>query len=178
MDATAPRAALRVVDKMPDNVQLLGVIALFWPGARVIVCSRDLRDVAVSCWLTGFETHPWTNNWELMARWFADHQRIMEHWRAIRPVELLEVGYEDLVGDLEAHARRMVDFLNLDWDPACLDFHKTRRVVRTASLVQVRQPIYSHSIGRWKNYESSLQPLLQALATVRSPLGIAWMNRI
>ena len=127
MDRAAPSTALRIVDKMPGNVLFLGVIALFWPGARVIVCNRDLRDVAVSCWLTGFETHPWTNTWELMARWFANHQRIMEHWRRTGPLELLEIRYEHLVVDLEAHARRMVDFLNLEWDPACLRFHEARR---------------------------------------------------
>ena len=154
MDNAAPGTALRVVDKMPDNVQLLGVIALFWPGARVIVCNRDLRDVAVSCWLTGFETHPWTNNWDLMAQWFANNQRITEHWRRTQPLELLEIRYEHLVTDLEPHARRIVQFLDLDWDRACLGFHRARRVVRTASLVQVRQPIHSRSVGRWKNYES------------------------
>ena len=122
IDTPAPPNAVRIVDKMPDNVRLLGLIALFWPSARVIVCNRDLRDVAVSCWLTGFETNPWTNNWELMARWFADHQRIMEHWRRTRPLKMLEVRYEDLVVDLEANARRMIDFLDLEWDPACLGF--------------------------------------------------------
>ena len=74
--------ATRVTDKMPDNIELLGLIAVLWPGSRVIVCNRDLRDIAVSCWFSGFETNPWTNTWELMARWFADHQRILEHWRA------------------------------------------------------------------------------------------------
>jgi tetratricopeptide (TPR) repeat protein len=170
MDATAPSAALRVVDKMPDNVQFLGMIALLWAGARVIVCNRDLRDVAASCWLVGFEAHPWTNNWELMAQWFANHQRIMEHWRATRPVDLLEVDYEDMVRDLEGHARRMVNFLNLEWHPACLDFHKTRRMVRTASFVQVREPVYSRSIGRWKRYETSLQPLKRAFLKY----GVTW----
>ncbi len=162
LNTLAPARATRVTDKMPDNVQLLGLIAVLWPGSRVIVCNRDLRDIAVSCWFAAFETHAWINTWELMARWFADHQRILEHWRRTRPVKWLEIGYESLVGDLEGHARRMVDFLELDWDPACLDFQTTRRVVRTGSLVQVRQPLHSRSVGRWKNYESNLQPLLEA----------------
>ncbi len=162
LNSAAPTTAARVIDKMPDNVQLLGLIAVLWPGSHVIVCNRDVRDIAVSCWFTGFETNPWTNSWELMARWFADHQRILEHWRRTQPVKCLEVGYENLVGDLQGHARRMVEFLELDWDPACLDFQTSRRVVRTASLVQVRQPLHSRSVGRWKNYESNLQPLLEA----------------
>ena len=93
-------------------------------------------------------------------------------WRATRPVDLLEIRYEDLVADLEAHARRMIRFLNLEWDTACLHFDKTRRAVGTASLVQVREPIHSHSIGRWKNYESHLQPLLSA----RQRLGVALID--
>ncbi len=159
----APAKATRVIDKMPDNIQLLGLIAVLWPGSHIIVCNRDLRDIAVSCWMAGFETNPWTNNWELMARHFADHQRILEHWRRSQPLMCLEVGYESLVANLDGEARRMVDFLDLDWDPACLNFQMTRRVVRTASLVQVRQPVHSRSVGRWKNYESILQPLIRAL---------------
>jgi hypothetical protein len=162
LNTLSPTMAARVIDKMPDNIQLLGLIAFLWPGSRVLVCNRDLRDIAVSCWFAGFETNPWTNSWELMAQRFADHQRILEHWRLTRPLMCLEVGYESLVGDLEGQARRMVNFLDLVWDPACLSFHTTTRVVRTASLVQVRQPLHNRSVGRWKNYESMLQPLLEA----------------
>jgi tetratricopeptide (TPR) repeat protein len=155
--------AARVVDKMPDNLELLGLIALLWPGARVIVCGRDLRDIAVSCRQTDFVSIDWTNDWEHLARRFADHQRILEHWKRTRPLEWLDVRYEDLVVDLEAQARRLVAYLGLDWEPACLEFHTTRRVVRTASMQQVRQPIHRHSVGRFRNYESMLVPLLQAL---------------
>jgi tetratricopeptide (TPR) repeat protein len=162
LDTLAGATAARVIDKMPDNFEHLGLIAVLWPGARVIYCSRDARDIAVSCWFTGFETNPWTNTWENMAQRFADHQRILEHWRQALPVKWLEVGYESLVADLEGHARRMIDFLDLEWDPACLEFYKTRRVVRTASLVQVRQPINSDSVGRWKHYGSNLQPFFRA----------------
>jgi len=162
LDALAPRAATRVVDKMPDNLRLLGLIAILWPSARVIVCCRDLRDVALSCWQTGFTQNPWNNDWDHLAQRFADHQRILNHWRRTRPLEWLDVSYEELVHDPEANARRMVEFVGLPWDPACLEFHSMRRVVRTASLVQVRQPIHSNSVGRWRRYEPSLQPLFQA----------------
>jgi len=163
LDASVPPTAARVVDKMPDNLELLGLIAVLWPGARVIVCSRDLRDVAISCRQTDFVSIEWTNDWEGLARRFADHQRILEHWKRIRPLEWLDIRYEDLVVDLEAHARRLVDFLGLDWESACLDFHATERVVRTASMQQVRQPIHRHSVGRFRNYEAMLAPLLEAL---------------
>jgi hypothetical protein len=161
--ALAPPGARRVVDKMPDNFRQLGLIAVLWPSARVIVCRRDLRDVALSCWQTGFERNPWTNDWCMIARRFADYQRMMDHWRQTQPIEWLEIRYESLVGDLESHARRLIDFVGLDWNPACLDFHKTKRVVRTASHIQVRRPLYTHSVGRWRNYAASLEPLLHLL---------------
>ena len=147
---------------MPDNVELLGLIALLWPG-RVIVCSRDLRDIAVSCRQTDFISIDWTNDWEHIARRFADYQQILEDWKRTRPLEWLDVRYEDLVVDLESQSRRLVDYLGLDWEPACLEFHAARRVVRTASMQQVRQPIHSNSVGRFRNYESMLVPLLEAL---------------
>jgi tetratricopeptide (TPR) repeat protein len=162
LDALAPPSAARVVDKLPDNIRFLGLIALLWPGARVIVCSRDLRDIALSCWLNGF-AFLWSKSWEHIARRFADYQRIVAHWRHTQALEWLDVRYEDLVGDLETHARRLIDFIGVEWDPACLEFHSTQRVVRTPSLLQVRQPIHSGAVGRWKNYEPSLQPLFHAL---------------
>jgi hypothetical protein len=159
LDELSPGTAARIVDKMPDNSRLLGLIAMLWPNARVIVCGRDLRDVALSCWQTGFTSTPWNNDWDHLARRFADHQRILTHWRRTPPVEWLDVVYEDLVDNPERNARRLVEFAGLDWDPACLTPHTTRRVVRTASLVQVRQPIHRQSVGRWRAYERSLRPM-------------------
>jgi tetratricopeptide (TPR) repeat protein len=163
LEAQAPPGAARIVDKMPDNIELLGLIALLWPAARVIVSRRDLRDVAVSCWQTGFASIRWANDYEHIARRFADYERILNHWRQSKPLPWLDVSYEDLVKDMEYESRRMIEFLGLDWDPACLEFHSTRRVVRSASQLQVRQPVHSRSVGRWKNYESLLTPLFQAL---------------
>ena len=163
LDRLAPAAAKCVIDKMPDNLLMLGLIALLWPEARVIVCNRDLRDVALSCWQTPFGTNPWTNQWEHIARRLADHERLLAHWRRVKPVAWLDVRYEDLVRDLEGHARRMIAFLGLEWESGCLEFHKTRRVVRTASQLQVREPIHALSVGRWRRYESTLRPLFEAL---------------
>jgi tetratricopeptide (TPR) repeat protein len=164
LETLAPPTASRVVDKMPDNIQLLGLIAVLWPGARVIVCVRDLRDIAVSCWQTCFETIRWAYDPDHIARRLADHERILAHWKRCRPLEWIEVRYEDLVGDLEAQARRMIDYIGLEWDPACLEFHSTRRTVRTASVTQVRQPIYTRSVGKWRQYEPFLGSLFRALA--------------
>jgi hypothetical protein len=162
LNMLAPHAAIRVVDKSPDNIRFLGLIALLWPAARVIICDRDLRDVAVSCWLAGYAIL-WSHHWEHIARRFAIYQRILGHWRQTKPLEWLDVSYESLVVDLEGQARRLIDFVGLDWEPACLQFHSTRRIVRTPSLAQVRQPISAQSVGRWRNYATSLQPLLLAL---------------
>ena len=128
----------------------------------MIVCQRDLRDVAVSCWLTGY-AFLWTKDWNHIAQRFAVYQRILSHWRTTKPLDWLEFSYEDLVSDVEANARRLIDFLGLKWDPSCLDFHSTRRVIRTPSMLQVRHPIHSDSVGRWRKYEPSLAPLFRAL---------------
>ena len=149
---------------MPENIHLLGLIASVLPGARVVLCTRDPRDVAVSCWQAGFATVPWANTFEHLARRLADHQRLLNHWRSVQPVSWLEVRYEELVEDIERHARQLIAFLGLDWDTACLSFQSTRRVVRTASMLQVRQPAHTRSVGRWKNYEELLAPLFHAIA--------------
>lgn len=162
LDGIAPGAS-RVVDKMPDNFRLIGLIALLWPQAKVVVCHRDLRDIALSCWQTGFERNPWTNSWDHIAGRFADYRRMMSHWRETRPIECLDLCYETLVADLEPQARRLLDYVGLEWDPACLDFHQTKRVVRTASLVQVRQRVHTRSVGRYQHYEATLRPLMALL---------------
>ena len=120
-------SADRVVDKMPDNTTYLGMIVTTFPRAQLIHCRRDLRDVALSCWLTDFWQVRWACVPDEIARRIAEHERLMEHWRRVLPVPMLEVDYEDLVADLETGARAIVAFCGLEWDPACLEFHKTRR---------------------------------------------------
>jgi Sulfotransferase family len=113
----------------------------------------------VSCWITNFKQIRWACDQEDIASRIKDHLRIMEHWRAVLPVPVLEIDYEQTVEDLEGVARKMVEFCGLEWDPACLAFHESKRTVRTASLSQVRQPVYKKSVQRWKNYEEPLKPL-------------------
>jgi tetratricopeptide (TPR) repeat protein len=162
LEKLAPASATRVVDKNPENDQFLGLIAILWPAARVIHCRRDPRDVAVSCWRTNLPTTPWSSDWNHVAQLFADNQRLMEHWRQVRPLQWLDLDYEELVADLEGQSRRLIEFLGLEWDPACLSFHLNRRVVRTPSLVQVRQPLYADSVGIWRKYEPYLGRLFEA----------------
>jgi tetratricopeptide (TPR) repeat protein len=159
-------AALRIVDKMPDNSFYLGLLATLFPRAKFIHCRRDLRDVAVSCWMTHFEKVHWANDQQHIASRFHEYQRLMEHWRRVLPVPLLEVDYEETVTDLKGVARKLVAWCGLEWEPTCLEFQHAKRPVQTASAVQVRQPIFRTSVGRWKHYEQALAPLFARLETV------------
>ncbi|HEY1340332.1 MAG TPA: sulfotransferase [Bryobacteraceae bacterium] len=155
--------ARRVVDKMPDNYHLLGFLAAVFPRARFIHCRRDVRDVALSCWITQFGQIRWAFDLEHIAHRIQQYRRIMAHWGQTLPVPVLDIDYEELTRDQERVSRRLVEWLGLEWDDRCLDFHRTERLVRTASVAQVRQPMYRHSVARWKNYEAMLSPLLSLL---------------
>jgi tetratricopeptide (TPR) repeat protein len=146
--------AKRVVDKYPNNFESLGLIATMFPHGRIIHCQRDPRDVAWSCFITNF-LYPltWSLDLEDFAHYYAQYQKLMDHWRQVLPVPVLDRRYEEAVVDFEGAARQLVDFCGLEWQDACLEFHKTERTVRTASIRQVRQPVYTSSIGRWRDYE-------------------------
>jgi tetratricopeptide (TPR) repeat protein len=163
--------AARILDKMPDNYVHLGLIAALYPEATLIYCRRDFRDVAVSCWLTGFRAVRWTNATEHIASRFHQHVRLMNHWRNVLPGRIHEVDYEETVANLEGTAKRLVAACGLEWHPACLQFHRTPRPVRTASFAQVRQPVYPSSVARWKNYQNELADLFAALPQPTSPVG-------
>lgn len=147
------KTADRIVDKMPENYVNIGMIVSMFPNARIIHMQRDLRDVATSCWNVHFGQIRWPSDKQHILSHFANYRRVMAHWRQVLPGRILDMPYADMVDDLETHARRMLDFCGLEWDPACLSFHKTERTVRTASLAQVRQPLYKSAVARWKNYE-------------------------
>ncbi len=142
-------SADRVVDKMPDNTIYLGLIATLFPRAKLIVCRRDVRDVALSCWMTNFRDVRWACDADQIAARIEEHERLMEHWRRVLPVRMLEVDYEAMVTDIEKWARAIVAWCGLDWEPVCLEFHKTRRPVRDlergpgppARLHQFRGPL-------------------------------------
>jgi len=161
----------RVVDKLPDNYLYLGLIALMFPRATLIYVRRDLRDVAVSCWMTQFRSIRWADDPGDLSRRCRDHVRLMKYWREALPRTVHEVNYETLVDDFEAGARRLVAACGLEWDPACLHFHKTNRTVRTASVGQVRQPIYRKSLARWKAYEPYLSTLFDLIPRQTSSDG-------
>ena len=156
---TLDERALRIVDKMPENYQYLGLIRVLFPQARLIHCRRNLRDVALSCWMTNFTSSPWACDTDYIVSHFEEYLRLMDHWQKVLPAPPLEVDYEQLVEDTEAMAHRIVEWCGLEWEPQCLRFHETQRAVRTASAAQVRRPIYKTSVGRWKNYEKALGEL-------------------
>jgi len=157
--------ALRVTDKMPQNFLHLGWIALLFPGARVIHCVRDPLDACLSCYFQMFTgDHPYAYDLANLGAYYRQYQRLMDHWRAILDIPIFELRYEDLVREPEKLGRAMVEFCGFKWDPRCLEFYKSERSVATASFQQVRQPIYSSSLGRWQHYADHLEPLKKALA--------------
>ncbi len=163
--ALAPWAR-RITDKMPANFRFAGLIHLALPEARIIHMRRDPVDTCLSCFSILFGgDQPFAYDLGELGRYYAAYQRLMKHWRGVLPPGvMLDVDYETLVGDFEAQARRILAHCGLEWDDACRDFHKTQRPVHTASAVQVRQPLYRSSIGRWRPPDETLRPLLDALA--------------
>jgi len=156
----------RVVDKFMENFVNAGLIRLILPDAKLIHVRRDPVDVCLSCYTSPLGAlRNYAFDQTDLGRYCRDYLKLMEHWRAVLPAShFLEVDYEAVVDDIEGQTRRMLEFLELPWDPACLDFHRVERPVRTASVNQVRKPIYRSSSGRWRKYVDHIQPLLRALA--------------
>ncbi len=145
-----PDGKTRVTDKTPGNFWYVGLIRLILPHARIIHTTRDPVDTCVSCFSKLFASGQ-TYSYDLaeLGRYFRWYSELMDHWRAILPAgAMLDVAYEDVVDNLEAQARRLLDFCGLPWDAACLSFHETDRPVSTASSIQVRQPLYRSSVAR------------------------------
>ena len=156
--------ASRVTDKMPSNYANVGLIWSLLPRARIIHCNRNPLDSGLSCFITCFaKGNTFSCDLRDIGRMYLHSQRFMEHWRSIRPEAVLDVNYEELVADQEEQSRRLIDFIELEWDDRCLRFHETERVVKTASMSQVRRPMYSSSVDRWRCYERHLGPLQEVL---------------
>ncbi|MFV2032087.1 MAG: sulfotransferase, partial [Gammaproteobacteria bacterium] len=156
--------ARRILDKMPGNYFRLGLIFLLFPQVRVIHCTRDPMDTCWSCYQQNFEQGLlFTNDLENLGHAYRGYSRLMAHWHSLFPGQITDLCYEDLLNDPETCSRRLLEHCGIEWDPAVLEFHQLRRPVSTASLWQVRQPIYKTSVGRWKAYEEFLQPLQKIL---------------
>jgi tetratricopeptide (TPR) repeat protein len=165
MAEIAPGARV-VTNKLPHNFELLGLANRVLPGCRVIHCRRNPVDTCLSCYFTHLgPAHSYSTSLADLAWAYAQYLSLMEHWEAACTLPILEVRYEAVVAETEAQARRIIDFVGLDWDDRCLWFHESDRPVSTASVDQVRRPIYTTSVARWKRYERQLKPLLESLRT-------------
>ena len=159
-----PNATGIVTDKRPDNFYHVGLILRMLPDAKILHTVRDPRDTCLSNYFLHLShQQPHALSLSHLGHHFRAYQRVMAHWKAIAPDRILDVDYDSMVQDPEAEIRKTLDFLNVPFEPACLDFQKSEAPVKTASVWQVREPLYQHSSGRWRNYESHLGPLLETL---------------
>ena len=152
------------IDKMPNNFRHLGLIHLMLPNAKII----DARREPMACCFSNFKQlfahgQEFTYSIEDIARYYRTYLELMRHWDEVLPGKILRVHHEDVVDDLEGSVRRILDFCGLEFEPRCVEFHKTERSVRTASSEQVRQPLYRDGLEQWRNFEPYLEPLERAL---------------
>jgi hypothetical protein len=154
----APRAK-RIVNKALGNNRIVGLLARLFPKTRIIHAIRDPRDVAVSCFMGGFNNdyYPWTAKPEWIAVAWEQSRRLMEHWKRETDLPILDVRYEDVVTNPGEEFPRFIEFLGLEWDEGCNRFHERKRTVRTLSYDQVNKPLYASSVNRWQKYEKFLR---------------------
>ncbi len=163
----APKEYRRIVDKMPGNFNFVGLIHKILPNAKIIHSQRHPVETCLSCYRIHFaEGHQWTYNLRELGRYYKRYWHLMQHWREVLPGVMFEARYENTVANVEGQARAVVDFLGLEWTDDCLKFYETDRPVKTASASQVRKPIYTTSVNRWKKYEKHLEPLLEELGDI------------
>ncbi len=161
------RSAKRITDKMPYNFRFLGLISLLFPKAKIIHCMRHPLDTSLSCYFINFATlNRYSYKLESIASFYRDYVRLMNHWKDVLDMDILDVRYEDMVADQEAMSRRIVDHIGLEWSDECLRFYESKRVTITASNEQVRQPIYRSSMRRHEKYEAHIAVLREALADI------------
>jgi tetratricopeptide (TPR) repeat protein len=156
------------IDKMPNNFRHIGLIHLILPNAKII----DVRRDAMACCFSNFKQlfasgQEFTYSLEDIGRYYHSYIELMEHWDAVLPGKILRVHHEDVVEDLDGNVRRILAFCGLEFEPACIEFYKTERAVRTASSEQVRQPIFREGLDQWRNFE----PYLGALKAALGPLA-------
>lgn len=154
----------RFIDKLPANSLYIGNIHMALPRASIIHVRRTPLDACYAIYKFLFNmAYPWSYNMDEIAAYYIAYRGLMDHWRAVLPGRIIDIAYEDLVEDLEGETRGLIETLGLPWEPACLEFEKNTAAALTGSATQVRQKIYSSSVGRWKDYEAQLQPLADKL---------------
>ncbi len=164
MEQLAGSAGLQAANKMPSNFLHVAVILTMFPNARIINAFRHPLDTCLSCYFQDFSSgQEFTYDLAVLGRYYNEYRTMMSHWHSVLPGRIFDLEYEALVQDPDGVAQEMIEFCGLDWEEQCLDFANNRRRVNTASTWQVRQPLYSSSIGRWRHYEAELQPLIDAI---------------
>ncbi len=159
----APEAEY-IIDKLPHNFEMIGLIRRMLPGAKIIHCKRNPIDNCISCYFTQLSAwHSYSNDLSHLGWAYGQYQKLMDYWKNTCGIEMLDVQYEEVIADTEAQARRLLDAIGLEWDPRCLRFYETERRVTTASVDQVRQPIYTSSVARWKRFGDHVTPLIESL---------------
>jgi len=157
--------SMRITDKMLHNFTAIGVIHALLPNAKIIHVKRNAIDTCLSCYTKLFsQGQLYSYDLTELGQYYACYERIMQHWRSILPSDAwIDIEYENIVCNLETETKRLLEFCDLTWDPACLDFYQSKRQVRTASFMQVRQPVYTTSVERWRKFEQELAPLFNIL---------------
>jgi hypothetical protein len=156
--------APRFIDKNPNNFVYAGLLHLILPDAKIIDARRHPLDSCFGSYKQLFASgQPFTYDLTEIGEYYIQYQRLMDHWHQLMPGKILAVNYEEVVSDLDTQVRRILDYCDLPFEEACLNFHQTDRAVKTASSEQVRQPIYSSSVNLWENYEPHLSELIEVL---------------
>ncbi len=160
MTASLGAQAKHLVNKFPHNFLYIGLLLLMFPNAKIVHLKRNPMAICFSCYKKRFvHGHDYSFDLEDLGRYYLAYEALMHHWERVLPGKVYTVEYEKLTSDFETEARKLIAFCGLEWDDACLDFYKNKRAVRTASLSQIRKPIYSDAVSFWRNFEEQLKPL-------------------
>lgn len=168
----------RIINKAIGNLMFAGFFHIAMPNAKFIHIKRNAMDSCLSSFTKNFieNAQSYTYDLNVLGNYYKNYSLIMEHWNKVLPGKILNINYEDIVDDLEGNARKVIDFIGLPWDDRCLKFHETESMVRTASVDQVRKPIYKSSVGRWKRYGPKVIPLIEALGEAAPPEAVEYMK--
>ena len=162
LDSTRPRTGSSrfFIDKMPLNFLYIGLIHLALPAARIVHLTRHPMDACYAIYKTPFDqAYPYSYDLQDLGRYYIAYRQLMDHWHAMLPGRVLDVAYEDLVSNTEGTIRQVLEYCDLEWQPACLDFHQSLAPTNTASAAQVREPVYTSSVAKWRHVEEGLAPL-------------------
>ena len=159
-----PGKDFRVTDKRPDNFLHIGLIKTIFPNARIIHTRRDPLDNLLSLYFLHLDPRmAYALDLEDAAHWYRQYERLMAHWKALYPADIFDISYDELVRDPRPVIEQLLDFCGLGWEDRVLDFHRNPSAVKTASVWQVREPLYARSSGRWRNYSRHLEAIKDLL---------------